>query len=216
MIHRFDSVGRGLFNVCPRCGEYSDDKTVDVQRAVAICKHCKHEHQFRLLPLFVVTGASCTGKSTVSLQIADKLPECVALEGDILWRDEFNKPQAEYMDFRNVWLRMCKNIAQSGRPVVLFGSVAPGQFEQCPERRYIGDIHYLAYVCRPDILRCRLLARPAWRGSGDSENVERMLSFNDWLLKRQKIAADLDVLDTSDISEGAAAKSTADWVRKRL
>jgi hypothetical protein len=166
--------------------------------------------------MFVVTGASCTGKTTVSLQMAERLPECVCLEGDILWRDEFNKPNADYMDFRNLWLRMCKNIAQGGRPVVLFGSVAPGQFEQCPERRYIGDIHYLAFVCRPDVLKSRLLARPQWRGSGEAENVERMLAFNDWFLAQQKSEAGIHFLDTSDITEEAAVKQTEAWVRQVL
>jgi hypothetical protein len=204
-----------VFNVCPGCGEYSEDKVVDAERSVAICRQCGHEHRFRMLPLFVVTGASCTGKTTVALQITEKLPEYVCLEGDILWRDEFNKPQAEYMDFRNLWLRMCKNIGQSGRPVVLFGSATPGQFEQCPERRYIGAIHYLAFVCRPEVLKSRLLARPQWRGSGNAENIDRMLAFNEWFLTGQE-ANGCRLLDTSDISEEAALEETYAWIRQAL
>src|SRR5262249_61989012 len=70
-------------------------------------------------------------------------------------------------------------IHQSGRPVVLCGTGVPVQFERCAERVFVGDIHYLALVCEPDVLRERLRARPAWRGGGSSR-IEEGLSFHDW------------------------------------
>ncbi len=58
-----------MFNVCPQCGQYSDEKTIDPQRPFAICPFCHHPHRFVQLPLFVVTGASGAGKSTIGLNL---------------------------------------------------------------------------------------------------------------------------------------------------
>ena len=91
-----------MFNVCAECGLYAADKHVrplDGSLALAVCPHCGHGHPFRQLPLFMLTGASGAGKTTVCLELAsaqsraeDWAPACVYLEQDILWRDEFAGP----------------------------------------------------------------------------------------------------------------------------
>ena len=116
------------------------------------------------LPLFVLTGASGAGKTAVCLALAAKMSECVFMESDVLWRTEFATPDDGYRAYRNLWLRVAKNINQAGRPVVLCGSAIPEQFEGCPERRYFSTIHYLAMVCDDNVLMERLLSRPGWRG----------------------------------------------------
>ena len=133
-----------MFNVCPGCGEYSDKNAVVDNPTRAVCQSCSHEHEFKLLPLYVVTGASGSGKTTVALELVPVAENFVILDQDILWCDAFNNPDDDYKQFRNIWLRLVKNINQAGKPVVLFGSSIPEQFENCPERRYIGDIKYLA------------------------------------------------------------------------
>ena len=67
--------------------------------------------------------------------------EVVLLEGDILWRPEFNRPEEKYRDLFETWLRMCKSISQSGRPVVMFtaGIGVPENVEGCVERRYFSE-----------------------------------------------------------------------------
>lgn len=90
------------------------------------------------MPLHLVSGASGTGKTAVYHFLTGKVNEAVLLESDILWRSEFNKPETNYRDYFETWLRMCKNISQSGRPVVLFGAGVgvPDNMEPCIERRY--------------------------------------------------------------------------------
>ena len=53
---------------------------------------------------------------------------------------------------------MCKNIAQWGRPVVLFGAGfgVPHNIEPCVERRYFSSVEYLALVCSDASLAVRL------------------------------------------------------------
>jgi hypothetical protein len=103
-----------MFNICPRCGMYSEQKTIDPSGPFAICRHCGHAHPFKQLPLFIVTGASGSGKSAACLQLVPLLPECVVLETDLFWRPEFATPEKDYRDFRNLCLRVAKNIGLPG------------------------------------------------------------------------------------------------------
>jgi hypothetical protein len=204
-----------VFNVCPGCGLYREDKIVDAARQAAICPDCGYEYRFLQLPLLVVTGASGTGKSTVMLALSGKQAQFVCLDSDILWRDEFNKPDDDYMQYRNLWLRVVKNIAQSGRPVALFGSSTPGQFERCAERRYIGDIRYLGLVCDDDELERRLKARPGWRKSGSEEVVTRMKQFNRWL-RDNAAGTGMTTLDTTAMDIDATVAATLQWMRDSI
>jgi shikimate kinase len=211
-----------MFNVCPGCGEQSVDKAVEAvgpSAALAVCGRCNHRHPFRLLPLFIVTGASGTGKTTVGLQLVSALSEFVVLDSDILWSPSLDTPEAKadgYREYRTRWLRLAKNISQGGRAVVLLGSAVPEQFESSPERRYFSEIHYLALVCSPETLDSRLSSRPAWRGSGSAEVRERMRAFNTWLRENApNTHPSMALLDTSAISIERTVEMTATWVRER-
>ncbi|TMB93209.1 MAG: nucleoside kinase, partial [Chloroflexi bacterium] len=65
--------------------------------------------------LFVLTGASGTGKSTIGDELLGQIEDPVVLETDILWAPEMNTPQDGYARFRSTWMRLAVNIAQSGR-----------------------------------------------------------------------------------------------------
>jgi hypothetical protein len=216
-----------MLNVCPECGLYAAGKRVVVRvgaDALAVCPHCGYGHPFRWLPLFVVTGASGAGKTAVCLELVSCqlrgelwVPDCVYLEQDILWRDEFAKPEDGYRGFRDLWLRVAKNVGQAGRPVVLCGSAAPEQYEACPERRYFAAIHYLALVCDDQVLRERLETRPSWRRSGHSEFLDRMTNFNTWLRENAAVTEpNTPLLDTTALSVQASAKKVGSWIQARL
>ena len=59
-----------MFDVCPKCGEFREDKIIEPDGSFAICPNCNHHHPFVMKPLFVLTGASGTGKTTVCLALA--------------------------------------------------------------------------------------------------------------------------------------------------
>jgi hypothetical protein len=121
------------------------------------------------------------GKSAVRQLLEHELSEVVVLESDLLWRSEFDRPD-KHRDFFETWLRLCKGISRSGRPVVIFGAGfgAPKNLEQCVERRYFSGLHYLALVCADEMLEQRLRARPAWRKSDDLAYIEAHVAFNRW------------------------------------
>ena len=206
-----------MFNVCPACGQYSVEKDIDPRGPYAICPACGHRHAFRRLPLFVLTGASGSGKTTVALRLPSLLPECVTLETDILWCPQFDTPEDGYRTYRDLWLRLAKNIGQNGRPVVLVGSATPEQFEPSPERRYLADIHYLALVCGPAELTRRLQSRPAWRDSASPAFIERMTAFDEWLAtKGPAQQPPIESLDTARLTVEQTAQQVAAWVRQRV
>jgi broad-specificity NMP kinase len=206
-----------MFNVCPGCGEYSDDKDVIPVPPVAICPHCNYGSPFVMLPLFIVTGASGSGKTTAALKLARQMKDVVVLDQDILWNDSFNTPEDNYKAFRNTWLRMAKNINQAGRPVVLFGSAIPEQFEKLNERRYIEKTHYLSLYCQPDVLTNRLKERPHWRQSASEENLKGMLEFNHWLKENaEKTEPKMSLLDTTEIDVAGTVEAIQKWVEERL
>ena len=209
-----------MLNVCVACGTYRVDKTIDPDGPYAICPDCGHRHVFQYQPLWVVSGASGTGKSTVCNHLVGQFKDAVLLDSDILWQDVFNDPENNYRDYFETWLRMCKNIAQSGRPVVLFGAGmgVPENLENCIERRYISKIHYLALVCSDDVLVERLQSRPAWRGCHLPEFIKEHKRFNQWFLDYNttgKLPA-IQLVDTTQKTPEATSKEITEWIRQDL
>ncbi len=206
-----------MFNTCAQCGAYRVDKTIDPTGPIAICPVCGHAHPFRQLPLLLVGGASGAGKSAVLRALIGQIDEAVLLEGDILWRPSFNSPDDSYRDFFEMWLRMAKNIGQSGRPAVLFGAgfAVPDNVEPCVERRYVSAVNYLALVADGAVLTERLQARPAWRESGGDAFIESQLDFNRWL-RAYDDTPSISQLDTSDATVAETAVAVATWIRLTL
>ncbi len=207
-----------MMNVCAQCGIYRVDKIIDPQGPYAICPECGHPHRFLQLPILFVCGASGTGKTTVYLQLVSKIPDVVLLEADILWRPVFNRPEDKYRDFFETWLRLGKNIGQSGRPVVLFsaGSI-PENIESCAERRYFSETNYLALLSDHASIRTRLKERPAWRQSGDEAFIGAQLAFNDWLRGQAAVEPPgIENLDTSVQTIEQTVESVAGWIRRKL
>ena len=202
-----------MFNVCPNCGEYNADKIIVPEGPYAVCPSCEYQHKFIRLPLFVLTGASGVGKTAACLSLVSRAKDFVVMESDILWRDEFNQPATNYLDYREMWLRVCKNISQAGRPVILCGVALPEQFEECVERRYFSDIHYLALVCTDEVLASRLRSRPPWRGTAGDEQLKKQIAFNRWLKDHaQSTEPPMALLDTSEITVAESVEGVMGWV----
>jgi hypothetical protein len=202
-----------MINVCDNCGKYRADKIINAVDSTATCPECGHAAPFTLLPLFMVSGASGAGKSTLCNYLTGKLRGVVILDADILWQEEFNTPDDNYRKFSETWLRLAKDISQSGRPVVLFGAGLgmPQNIEPCVERRYFSQVYYLALVCANDLLEKRLQSRPEWRGSGNSAFIKSQLDFNSWF-KSYNGEPKIDLIDTGNKTIEEAANEAARWV----
>ncbi len=202
-----------MFNVCTKCGSYRADKIIDESGPYAICPDCGHKHEFKKLPLFIITGASGAGKSTTCVELAKSTSEVIVMESDILWRNDFNNPENNYRDYRELWLRVCKNISQGGKPVVLCGSAIPEQFEHCIERRYFSKLYYLAIVCEEESLEKRLKKRPAYRNCSSDEFIQAHIQFNNWFKNNfDKVTPNITLLDTTYDTVMETAAKVKSWI----
>ena len=205
-----------MFNVCPQCGQYSDEKTIDPSGPFAVCPFCYHPHRFVQLPLFVVTGASGAGKSTIGLNLVKTFDRCVTMDNDMLWGAVPWSRGDDHRGYHNTWLRVAKNIGQSGRPVVLLGTMLPEHVEPCPERRYFARTPYLGVVCDDAVLAERLRERPRWRGSGTPTAIADMLRFNEYLkVHAPTVSPPLSLLDTTDMTVAESTQATIEWISAR-
>jgi len=209
-----------MYNTCYNCGQYRVDKIIEPEGPYAVCPVCGYKHPISYFPLLIVTGASGTGKSTVCSRLAGKLPDAVILEGDIIWSEVFNQREKNYRDYFELILRICKNIAQSRKHVVVFGSGigVPENISSCVEARYFSSFKYLCLTCRPEILRKRLESRPEWRRSSNEDFIQEQLRFNEWFVKYGQ-EADGDAfacVDTSSRSIEDVTSEVSAWIRRAL
>jgi hypothetical protein len=198
-----------LWQDCESCGALDLDARAAGDEVVVTCASGGHEERRRRLPFFSVTGPTCSGKSTVCRRLWRLLPECIALDGDLLW-------DSSLWDTRDVfyarWLGLAAQISQTGRPVVLRTAAMPEAWEEPPARVLVADVHMLALVCDDDLLleRLRRRGRPQ-DPEAPADFLDQSLTFNRWLRANVEPA-----LDTGSTSADETAGRVAGWVRERL
>lgn len=162
------------------------------------------------LPLFIVTGASGVGKSTISEILFQKEEKYIVLESDILWNDIYNTPDDDYKNYRELWLYLCSNISQIGLPVVLCGCAVPKQFENCYHRSSFSTIHYMTLVCDDKVLEQQMIEG---RGINDANWIKSSKEFNQWLKDNvNSTKPQMDLLDITDLEPEESAKIIDKWV----
>ena len=207
-----------MFNVCPQCGMYKADKKITDKdskncTAKAECPDCGYKYSFSYMPLYLLIGTSGSGKTAVSRELVKMTDNYTILEGDILWCEQFNNPEKNYKEFKEIWLRLCKNISLTGKPVVLNIAGTPEEFENCIERRYFSQINYFVLVCEEHELKKRLNDRPEWRNS--NQNLEGHLNYNRWLkdnIPKSELPA--KSFDTTGKTPQETAKAVKKWLNK--
>ncbi|HZO92021.1 MAG TPA: hypothetical protein VFB38_27130 [Chthonomonadaceae bacterium] len=194
--------------VCEGCGGYIQP-LVDTDAQAIRCPDCGHREPMRILPLFIVTGASGAGKTAVVRELRRLLPEWEIFETDVIWG-------ADWQQVRNNWLRIAHSIAQSGRPTLLCGMMLPEDIDRCDHRPFFRQVYYLNLHCDDPTRAARLRARPAWRGCTEAFLAEQQ-QFAHWLLEHAETAFDppLRTLDTTQTPVSAVACQIRDWALER-
>jgi broad-specificity NMP kinase len=194
-----------------RCDARADPPRVDPDPPATVCQACGHRERFLRHPLLCLTGPSGSGKSTVAALLVDRLRErYVVLEQDILWQAGLR----DTVGFRATWLAMAAMIGQSGRPVLLCGTVVPPELEPLPERVLFSRIHYLALTCDRGVLAERLRARPAWR-QWSEPRIAETLEFNDWVrAEAASMRPPMRLLDSTRATAESIADHVCAWVRE--
>ena len=164
-------------------------------------------------PLFIVTGASGSGKTAVlrPARPAGCGASCVTFDADLAASTPAGCAQRwpaghQWPAFRDAWLAVAHGVAQSGMP---HRAARPASFPQSPAtaepaRRWVGEIRFLLLDCPRSAAganRSRLVH--AWR----SRDIDEQAEFGRWL--RRNIA---DHVDTSHGTPNDVAAVIAAWV----
>lgn len=163
------------------------------------------------LPLFVLSGASGAGKSTIVPLLIDRLDgACVVVDVDWLIdpiRGAAPDGEINWSAFRGTWLHVAAGLARNRLPTVLAGPLIPEHLRDLPGRDLVGEIAYAALDCSDDVRRARIDARPPRR----LRDVEEQVAFGAWL--RTNVSP---VFDTDQATPEATADAVASWIRELL
>lgn len=193
---------------CPSCDAFnlSGDVSSDNLR----CASCNSEIDANLLPLFVITGASGTGKSTLVCHLRPLIPECFVVGGDLLV-DVTNRDRRAFL---GRWLRVAYASAQCGRPLVLACVIEKGEIEMHVDRSLVGPLYMIVLAVDEQERVARLEARPRWATHSEEKRAGRIAEHAD-LTGRLVQDADL-VVNSAGKSANDVAKEAATWIQQRL
>jgi broad-specificity NMP kinase len=195
---------------CEACERWGSHAVQREQGAVRLqCVNCGHveTRPMRCLPLFIVTGASGVGKTSVVEELQQLLPEWHVFETDSLWDSG-----RDWQFVRQNWLRVAHRIAQTGRATILCGTHLPEQINACDHRELFSAVHYLILHGADETLAARLERRPAWYQQTPASIAEH-LRFNRWLVQNAVLAFDppAAVVDTTMADVREVAGRIRDW-----
>ena len=192
---------------CMDCGPDAliEREPSEPEVAILRCHRCGDRQRVPVRPLFVVTGPSGAGKTTVTGPLRRLLPQCDVFEADLTW----HIAAAGHDNWRNTWLQLAHGVALNGRATVLCGSLTPDQLERLPARKLIGPIHFCLLDCPDGVRAARLRARPAWRDSSSEDVIVRHQRFAAWL--RAQIQP---CFDTGAVTPEETAAQIAAWIRE--
>lgn len=161
------------------------------------------------MPLFIVTGASGVGKTTVIKELRGLLPDADIFDIDSIHPfvgEDWNKIQ-------NIWLRVARNIAESGRISIICGTMMPWDVEKCEDYQYFKKIYYLNLHCDDETRELRLRAR-----NWPEDMIQEHKSFAKWLLENADKAytPPMPTVETSKTGVNEVALQISEWVRGHI
>lgn len=160
----------------------------------------------QIIPLFIVTGASGSGKSYVINELRKILPDY-----DIFDPDNIREFISDDTLIKNIWLRVARNIAESGRMTIICGTEVPEDIAKCVDFSYFKHIYYLNLHCDEETREKRLRQR-----NWSEEMIQNHKDFAKWLVENADKAymPPMPIVDTSNTDVSEIAAQIKEWVIK--
>jgi hypothetical protein len=132
------------------------------------------------LPLFIVTGASGVGKTTVMQELRVLLPDFIVFSTDI---DNFGTTAAklEYQDRFNLLLHFANSIAESRRGTIICGTFMPWDAKKCDTYNNFSEFFFINLHC-DDTTRNNRLRNREDKATWTDEMLKSHEQFAQWLL----------------------------------
>jgi broad-specificity NMP kinase len=157
------------------------------------------------VPLFIVTGSSGSGKTFVIKELRKILPDFDIFDIDNLRELGISDEQ----QIRNVWLRVARNTAESGRMTIICGTAMTWDIEKCIDFPYFKHVYYLNLHC-DDETRERRLRERNW----PEEMIQDYKKFAKWLVENadKEYTPPMPIVDTTIADVADVAAQIKKWV----
>lgn len=156
-------------------------------------------------PLFIVTGASGAGKTTVLTELQTLLPACNVFDVDSLHRIVGD----DWIKIKKIWLRVARGSALGGRRTILCGTIMPWDIKDSEDFAFFSHIYYVSLHCSDECRQQRLRARK-W----SDDMILEHKNFADWIIANSATAFSppMPIIDTSSTAPAEVALQIRDWV----
>lgn len=158
------------------------------------------------LPLFIITGASGVGKTTVMQILRDLMPEFVVFSTDI---DNFGTTAAklEYQDRHNLLLHFAYAVAQSGRGTIICGTFMPWDAQKCDTYNNFSKVCFINLHCDDATRNSRLRNRDD-KAMWTDDMLKQHEQFAQWLLDNAETHYNppMPTIDTTSTSPSQVAE----------
>lgn len=158
-------------------------------------------------PIFLIIGASGSGKTTIIPELLKQCAEYITMDLDAIYG-----PLNEWKLIKNVWIHLAKQISLNGRTTILCGTFMPGEYDEVDLKDYFKP-YFIGLYCDDRTRELRLQAR-GWPDELINEHKE----FNDWILNNAETAFNPSVplINTSSISPSEVTEKIKDIVNQVL
>ncbi|KAB8135719.1 AAA family ATPase [Gracilibacillus oryzae] len=161
-------------------------------------------HDNTKLPLFIITGASGTGKTTAVPAIRKLMPAFDVIDIDVIYKDV-----GDWQKLKNIWLTVASEIAKSGRMTILCGTIMPWDVEKCDNYSCFSNIYYINLHCDDKTRENRLKER-GW----SMELIHEHKEFAKWLTENADKAyyPAMPTINTTENSPEEVALKIKEWI----
>lgn len=198
---------KGMF--CYECGRFTvKRRELAHGTGTFACMDCGCQWKpIRVLPLFIVTGASGVGKSAIIEPLQHRLKEYGVFDKDQIWANNWD------MVFNN-FFRIASALAQGDKKTVIVGTILPEHLEGLSDRDLVGEIYYINLHTDDLTRKQRLMTRRKW-GPPNEEFIQAHARFATQLLldANTKFGHPMPTIDTTFQSPEEIAEQVAGWVK---
>ncbi|QGQ93856.1 nucleoside kinase [Paenibacillus psychroresistens] len=157
------------------------------------------------VPLFIVTGSSGSGKTYVINELRRILQDFDIFDIDNLREIGISDEQ----QILNIWLRVARNTAESGRMTIICGTAMTWDIEKCMDFAYFKHVYYLNLHCDDETREKRLRER-----NWSEEMIQDYKKFAKWLFENadKEYTPPMPIVDTTFADVADVAAQIKQWV----
>lgn len=164
------------------------------------------------LPLFIVTGASGVGKTTVMSELRKLLPDFDVFSTD---NDLFGSTSGklDYGDRYNILMNIARFVAMSKRGSIICGTFMPWDAEKCDAYSSFSPVCFINLHC-DDATRANRLRNREDSAMWNDEMLGKHSEFAQWLLDNAETAYNppMPTIDTADTPPHEVAKAIKAYI----